>query len=177
MRRSGVRFISPAPIKSTTYVSLLPQAPSSVTRTSQLTALLSSTGHQCRLSPAPDFAPSTQPLAVTAANQMAAIRERIDENGQKSFQAQVRIQGFPARSKTFLRKTDAKKWSVQTETEIRTGMRKGEIMGMRWQDIHTSQEQNFTRIHLTKTKKQSRSLRSTYLTSTPTAGGAYSKDP
>jgi integrase len=53
---------------------------------------------------------------------MAAIRERIDENGQKSYQAQVRIQGYPPRSKTFLRKTDAKKWAVQTETEIRTGM-------------------------------------------------------
>jgi integrase len=53
---------------------------------------------------------------------MAAIRERIDENGQKSYQAQVRIQGYPPRSRTFLRKTDAKKWAVQTETEIRTGM-------------------------------------------------------
>jgi integrase len=53
---------------------------------------------------------------------MAAIRERTDENGQKSYQAQVRIQGYPPRSKTFMRKTDAKKWAVQTETEIRTGM-------------------------------------------------------
>ena len=53
---------------------------------------------------------------------MALIRERIDENGQKSYQAQVRIQGYPPRSKTFLRKTDAKKLAVQTETEIRTGM-------------------------------------------------------
>ena len=42
---------------------------------------------------------------------------------------------------------------------ISKGMRKGEIMGMRWQDIHTSQEQNFTRIHLTKTKNnQDRSV-------------------
>lgn len=42
---------------------------------------------------------------------------------------------------------------------ISTGMRKGEIMGMRWQDVHTSQEQNFTRIHLTKTKNnQDRSV-------------------
>ena len=53
---------------------------------------------------------------------MASIRERIDENGQKIYQAQVRIQGYPPRSKTFLRKTDAKKWAVQAETEIRTGM-------------------------------------------------------
>ena len=53
---------------------------------------------------------------------MASIRERIDENGQKSYQAQVRIHGYPPRSKTFFRKTDAKKWAVQTETEIRTGM-------------------------------------------------------
>ena len=35
MRRSGVRFISPAPIKSTTYKSLLPQVPSPVTLKSQ----------------------------------------------------------------------------------------------------------------------------------------------
>jgi integrase len=38
-------------------------------------------------------------------------------------------------------------------------MRKGEIMGMRWQDLHISQEQNFTRIHPTKTNNnQSRSV-------------------
>jgi integrase len=42
---------------------------------------------------------------------------------------------------------------------ISTGMRKGEIMGMRWQDIHASPEQNFTRVHLTKTKNnQDRSV-------------------
>ena len=35
---------------------------------------------------------------------------------------------------------------------ISTGMRKGEIMGMRWQDIHTAPDQSFTRVHLTKTK-------------------------
>jgi hypothetical protein len=32
------------------------------------------------------------------------------------------IRAYPPRSKTFLRKTDAKKWAVQTGTEIRTGM-------------------------------------------------------
>ena len=53
---------------------------------------------------------------------MAAIRERKDQNGKVSYQAQVRIQGYPPQSKTFLRKTDAKQWAVQTETEIRTGM-------------------------------------------------------
>lgn len=53
---------------------------------------------------------------------MAAIRERKDQNGNLSYQAQVRIQGFPPQSKTFLRKTDAKQWAIQTETEIRTGM-------------------------------------------------------
>ena len=35
---------------------------------------------------------------------------------------------------------------------ISTGMRKGEIMGMRWQDVHTAPDQSFTRVHLTKTK-------------------------
>lgn len=53
---------------------------------------------------------------------MAAIRERKDQNGKVSYQAQVRIQGYPPQSKTFLRKTDAKQWAIQTETEIRTGM-------------------------------------------------------
>ncbi|WP_085942624.1 hypothetical protein [Acidovorax sp. NO-1] len=41
---------------------------------------------------------------------MAAIRERKDQNGKVSYQAQVRIQGYPPQSKTFLRKTDAKQW-------------------------------------------------------------------
>lgn len=53
---------------------------------------------------------------------MASIRERIDNDGNTSYQTQVRIHGYPPRSATFLRKTDAKKWAVQTETEIRTGM-------------------------------------------------------
>ena len=53
---------------------------------------------------------------------MASIRERIDSDGNKSYQAQVRIHGHPPRSATFLRKSDAKKWAVQTETEIHTGM-------------------------------------------------------
>ncbi|WP_407713501.1 tyrosine-type recombinase/integrase [Comamonas testosteroni] len=53
---------------------------------------------------------------------MAAIRERKDQNGKVSYQAQVRIHGYPPQSKTFLRKTDAKQWAMQTETEIRTGM-------------------------------------------------------
>lgn len=53
---------------------------------------------------------------------MASIRERTDQDGNVSYQAQVRIHGYPPRSATFLRKNDAKKWAVQTETEIRTGM-------------------------------------------------------
>jgi integrase len=46
---------------------------------------------------------------------------------------------------------------------ISTGMRKGEIMGMRWQDIHTVPDQSFTRVHLTKTKNDK--ARSVLLTS------------
>jgi integrase len=34
----------------------------------------------------------------------------------------VRVHGYPPRSATFHKKTDAKKWAAQTETEIRTGM-------------------------------------------------------
>ena len=53
---------------------------------------------------------------------MAAIRERKDQDGNVSYQAQVRIKGHPPQSKTFTRKTDAKQWAMQAETEIRTGM-------------------------------------------------------
>ena len=38
-----------------------------------------------------------------------------------SYRVQVRIKGHPAQTKTFPRKTDAKKWATQTEAAIREG--------------------------------------------------------
>ena len=53
---------------------------------------------------------------------MASILERIDSKGNKTYQAKVRIKGYPTQTKTFDRKTDAKIWANKTETEIRTGL-------------------------------------------------------
>ena len=53
---------------------------------------------------------------------MASIRERRDSGGKKTHQAQVRLNGYPAQTKTFASKTDAKRWAHQTEVDIRSGM-------------------------------------------------------
>ena len=53
---------------------------------------------------------------------MASIRERKDSSGKKTHQAQVRINGYPAQTKTFSSKTDARRWAHQTEVDIRSGM-------------------------------------------------------
>ena len=53
---------------------------------------------------------------------MASIRERIDADGKKTFQAQVRMKGYPPQTRTFGTKTDAKRWGQQTEVDIRSGM-------------------------------------------------------
>ncbi|MDT8440648.1 MAG: site-specific integrase [Desulfuromonadales bacterium] len=52
---------------------------------------------------------------------MATIRERTAADGTKSYQVMVRIKGFPEQTATFPRKTDAKRWAEQTESEIRKG--------------------------------------------------------
>ena len=53
---------------------------------------------------------------------IASIRERIDATGQKTYQAQIRIKGFPPQTRTFATKTDAKRWARQTEVDIQSGM-------------------------------------------------------
>lgn len=53
---------------------------------------------------------------------MASIRERIDADGKKTHQAQVRVKGYPPQTRTFATKTDAKRWGHQTEVDIRSGM-------------------------------------------------------
>lgn len=48
---------------------------------------------------------------------------------------------------------------------LSTGMRKGEIMGLEWKDIHTVPEQGFTRVHLAADKTKNEKARSVLLTS------------
>ena len=53
---------------------------------------------------------------------MASIRERIDADGKKTHQAQVRVKGYPPQTRTFATRTDAKRWAQQTEVDIRSGL-------------------------------------------------------
>jgi len=50
-----------------------------------------------------------------------SIQERTNGDGSTSYRAQIRVRGFPHLSKTFNRKTDAKKWIEETKTAIRGG--------------------------------------------------------
>ena len=52
---------------------------------------------------------------------MASIQERKSKDGSTHFRVQVRKKGHPTISETFKRKTDAKRWAAQTETEIDQG--------------------------------------------------------
>jgi len=52
---------------------------------------------------------------------MAYIEERLNTKGKKKFRAQVRLKGHPTQTATFDRKTDAKKWTQDTESAIREG--------------------------------------------------------
>jgi integrase len=52
---------------------------------------------------------------------MASIQGRKDGKGKTRWRVQIRIQGHPTVSKTFDRKTDAKDWAKQTETDIKRG--------------------------------------------------------
>lgn len=62
---------------------------------------------------------------------MANIRERVDSTGVSTFQAQVRIKGYPPQSSSFPTKTLAKRWAQQIETEIRSGSIKTSAGGKR----------------------------------------------
>jgi len=52
---------------------------------------------------------------------MATIETRHNEDGTVGYRAKVRLKGFPSQSATFERKTDAKEWAKQTETNMRQG--------------------------------------------------------
>lgn len=52
---------------------------------------------------------------------MATIRERKTSKGEVRYQAIVRLKGFAPQTATFNRKTDAKRWVINTEAAIREG--------------------------------------------------------
>ncbi len=52
---------------------------------------------------------------------MATIETRRNNDGTTTYRAKVRLKGFPIQSATFVRKTDAKGWTQQTETAIKQG--------------------------------------------------------
>jgi integrase len=49
------------------------------------------------------------------------IQERRSSDGSTTYRAQIRVRGFPHLSKTFTRKTDARKWIEDTKVAIRGG--------------------------------------------------------
>lgn len=51
---------------------------------------------------------------------MATVTKRT-HNGAISYQAKIRLTGYPPMSATFERKTDAQKWAQIKEAEIRQG--------------------------------------------------------
>jgi integrase len=52
---------------------------------------------------------------------MANIEKRVSQDGKTSYRAKVRLKGFAPQTATFVRKTDADRWSQQTEAAIREG--------------------------------------------------------
>ncbi len=52
---------------------------------------------------------------------MAAIQQRIGKNGRITYRVRLRVRGYPIRTATFLRKTDARRWADETELEMRRG--------------------------------------------------------
>jgi len=52
---------------------------------------------------------------------MATIEERRTKNGERRYRAKIRLQGHPTVTKSFRRRTDAKRWGTQTEAAIREG--------------------------------------------------------
>jgi len=54
-------------------------------------------------------------------NKRDGIQQRINGDGSISYRAQIRMRGFPKLSKTFHRRTDAKRWVEETKTAARGG--------------------------------------------------------
>lgn len=52
---------------------------------------------------------------------MANIEKRTNKDGSNSYRVKVRLKGYPVQTASFERRTDAKKWSQDTESAIREG--------------------------------------------------------
>ncbi|HPD83805.1 MAG: site-specific integrase [Alphaproteobacteria bacterium] len=52
---------------------------------------------------------------------MAAIEERENAKGEKSYRVKVRVKGYPVQTATFNTKTEAKAWARNTESAIHEG--------------------------------------------------------
>ena len=52
---------------------------------------------------------------------MPTITERRSSDGAVRYRATVRLKGYPPRSKTFAKKTEARMWAAQIELELRSG--------------------------------------------------------
>ena len=52
---------------------------------------------------------------------MATIEKRQSSTGQVTYRARVRVRGFPQRTKSFKRKTDASTWAKALETDLARG--------------------------------------------------------
>ena len=50
---------------------------------------------------------------------MASIQKRVTKDGKVSYRALVRVKGHPVQSATFSKRSDAIKWSLERESEIR----------------------------------------------------------
>jgi integrase len=49
------------------------------------------------------------------------IQERVNSDGSTTYRAQIRVRGFAPISKSFTRRTDAKRWIEETKTAMRSG--------------------------------------------------------
>jgi hypothetical protein len=52
---------------------------------------------------------------------MATIERRLNQDGDEVFRVKVRLQGRPSHTATFQRKTDAKQWAAQVESDLLRG--------------------------------------------------------
>lgn len=52
---------------------------------------------------------------------MAAIRERLNRGGKRTYQVQIRRRGFPSRNKSFYSLTAARMWAQKVESEMQLG--------------------------------------------------------
>lgn len=52
---------------------------------------------------------------------MGVIEERVARNGRLRYRVKIRIKGRPSMSRTFRRKTDARRWEQQVEGDLRRG--------------------------------------------------------